>query len=312
MNVFLFPGQGSQYSGMYRNINKYSSELKKLFECAYDITGIDVKALCMEANNQQLMLTKNTQLAVLLMDLAYNLILNNRGIFPDLVMGHSLGEYAALVSCGALTVEDAIYIVYKRASLMANIERDGCLATIVGLSADKIQDVCTSFENDGIISIALFNTYKQIVIGGDSELVELATQKLKKLGAIKTIILPVSAAFHTSHMLEIQNELKRIINNCNFHIPKCEIILNCSAEMTNDVLKIKNDLILQCSQPVRWAESIEKIIGNKSLLICEVGPGKTLSGMIRSVNKNCHSYVSDNTQQLLQFITTVKNNYGKR
>lgn len=225
MNVFLFPGQGSQYSGMYRHINPYSSELDRLFECAHEITGVDVKALCMTANNKQLMMTQNTQLAMLLMDLAYNQILKNRNIFPDLVMGHSLGQYAALVSCGALTVEEAIYIVYKRANLMSKIDKNGCLVTIVGLSVNEINDVCKSLENDGTISIALFNTHKQIVVGGDSKLVELATDKFKKLGAIKTIILPVSAAFHTSHMLEMQNEFANILNNCKFSIPKCEIIL---------------------------------------------------------------------------------------
>lgn len=312
MNVFLFPGQGSQYFSMYRNISRYSSEINDLFKCAYDITGIDVKSLCMTANSQQLMMTKNTQLAMLLMDLAYNKILLNRGIMPDLVMGHSLGEYAALVSCGALTIEDAINTVYCRATLMASVNRNGCLATIVGVSKEKVQEICNDYKDKGIISIALFNTHNQIVIGGDSNLVEASTKRLQKLGAIKTIILPVSAAFHTSHMQEIQNEFQEIINSCNFNTPKCDIILNCSAKKTKDLIEIKKDLVLQCTQPVRWCESLQNLFENNGLYICEVGPGKTLAGMIRSMNKSYHTYTLEKTQDLLQYVNLTKQDESSR
>lgn len=302
MKVFLFPGQGSQYPGMLKKIIQYYDEFAEIFKCAYNITGINIKNLCCNSSTSELKCTENTQLSMLLMDLAFNKILANRNILPNIVIGHSLGEYAALVSCGALTLEKAIYIVHIRAKLMARVKEKGCLATVIGLSLSDILDVCSLYSSEGTLSVALINTPSQIVIGGDCALVDKAILDLKKRGALKIVKLSVSAAFHTNHMNEMQKMFANEINKLEINEPLCDIILNCSAERTRDVDKIKNDLIQQCTHTVLWSDCLRSILDITPLTICEVGPGRVLTGITRNINSKYRCYTLEDPKQFYNFL----------
>ncbi|MBQ6584004.1 MAG: ACP S-malonyltransferase [Alistipes sp.] len=283
MKVFVFPGQGSQFPGMGKELYDNSEVAKELFEKANEILGFRITDIMFEGTAEQLRQTNVTQPAVFLHSVVLAKVL---GITPDAVAGHSLGEFSALVASGALTFEDGLTLVAKRAAAMQSAcqAEEGSMAAVLALDDDTIERVCE--QCDGVVVAANYNCPGQVVISGAAEAVKVACKEMKAAGAKRALPLPVGGAFHSPLMESARVELEKAISEAEFSTPLCPIYQNVDAKPYTDPEQIKKNLIAQLTAPVRWRQSVEQMIEDGATSFTEVGCGTVLQGLISKINSN--------------------------
>lgn len=281
-HAYVFPGQGSQAVGMGKDIYENNAEAKAMFEQANEILGFRITDIMFAGTPEELKQTKVTQPAVFLHSVVLAKAL---GIKPDAVAGHSLGEFSALVAAGALSFEDGLKLVSKRAMAMQKCceQQPGGMAAVLGLEDKVVEEVCASI--DGVVVGANYNCPGQLVISGSEEAVDAACIKLKEAGARRALRLPVGGAFHSPLMEPARQELEAAIAEANFMTPVCPVYQNVDAQPYTDAESIKKNLIAQLTAPVRWTQIVEKMVEDGVTEFTEVGPGTVLQGLVTKVSK---------------------------
>jgi len=310
MIAFMFPGQGSQVPGMYRLLQPYEAEIQDVFDAASDASGKDVRQMCRSGSAQELLLTENTQVAVTAMSLAFCQILRGRGIVPDVVMGHSVGQYAAVVASGAMDLAGGFALVVQRAQLMGQVREEGALNAVSGLDYPAVQEVCRACCAVGLeVSVALYNSPTQIVVGGLKPHVEHAGRLFLDAGALRVTPLKVETAFHTPVMASMVPQFTSAVRQASVGGPRCAIILNCSGVATRRAADIVDDLIAQCCHAVLWAVGVKELLtraDKQPLWVAEVGVGKTLAGLMRSIDRSQGVFSVSEPRQMAQFLAAVR------
>lgn len=287
MKGYVFPGQGSQFEGMGKELYETNSEAKDLFDQANDILGWNITNIMFDGTKEDLTQTKVTQPAVFLESIIRAKIAGS--LFqPDAAAGHSLGEITALVATGALTFSDGLLLVSKRAFAMQKACElvDSTMAAVLGMEDAQVEAVCNSIQDEVVVA-ANYNSPGQLVISGSRKGIEAATIKLQELGTRRVVLLPVGGAFHSPLMQPAQDELAEAIKNTHFSAPICPIYQNVHAMPVSDPELIRANLIAQLTSPVRWTQTIENMVANGITTFVEVGgSGAVLRGMIRKINKD--------------------------
>ena len=284
MKAYVFPGQGAQYIGMGKDLYDNYDEAKVLFEKANEILGFRITDIMFEGTDEELKQTKVTQPAIFLHSVIMAKVLDGR-FEPNMVAGHSLGEFSALVASRSLDFEDGLKLVYARALAMqeaCEIE-PSTMAAVLGLDDEVVVNILK--EIDEVVVPANFNTIGQLVISGSMKGIEIAMEKLKMAGARRVLPLNVGGAFHSPLMAPAGEKLKEAIENTDFHFPIVPIYQNVTAEPTMDPDEIKENLIKQLTSPVRWTQTIQNILRDNATEFIEVGPGKVLQGLVKKVNR---------------------------
>jgi [acyl-carrier-protein] S-malonyltransferase len=285
MNAYIFPGQGAQYSGMGLDLYENSPLAKELFEQANTILGFKITDTMFKGSAEDLKETKVTQPAIFLHSviLAKTLGANFK---PDMVAGHSLGEFSALVANGTLSFEDGLRLVSQRAIAMQKAceLQPSTMAAVLGLDDDVVEKICAT--TDGVVVPANYNCPGQLVISGEVEAINKACEALKKEGARRALVLPVGGAFHSPLMEPAREELAAAIENTTFSKPNCPIYQNVTANAVIDENAIKTNLMSQLTAPVRWTQSVQQMIADGATLFTEVGPGKVLQGLVKKINRD--------------------------
>ncbi len=283
MRAYIFPGQGAQYSGMGVDLYNDSALAKNLFKIANDILGFEITNIMFSGSAEDLKQTKVTQPAIFLHSVILAKTLGN-SFNPDMVAGHSLGEFSALVANNTLSFEDGLKLVSARAQAMQKAcdNNPGTMAAVLALEDTIVERVCKEIE--GIVVAANYNCPGQLVISGEINAINIACEKLKEKGARRALVLPVGGAFHSPLMEEAKQELENAINNTTFNKPSCPIYQNVTSFAVSDEMEIKENLIAQLTSPVKWTQSIQKMIENGGNNFIELGPGKVLQGLVRKIN----------------------------
>lgn len=283
MKAYVFPGQGAQFTGMGKDLYENSPLAKELFEKANDILGFRITNIMFEGTADELKETKVTQPAVFLHSVILAKVLE---VKPDMVAGHSLGEFSALVVNGALSFEDGLKLVSQRAMAMQKAceIKPSTMAAVLNLEDKIVEDICASI--DGVVVAANYNCPGQLVISGEYKAVELACEKMKEAGAKRALILPVGGAFHSPMMEPAREELAAAIEATTFAAPTCPVYQNVTANAVSDATEIKKNLISQLTGAVRWTQSVQQMIADGATSFTEVGPGKVLVGLVNKINKD--------------------------
>ncbi len=283
--AFVFPGQGSQFVGMGRDLIEKSPLAKSIFEEANTVLGFDLTNICLNGPEESLKQTANTQPAILTASVAQWKILEAEGSLPEVVAGHSLGEYSALVCAGVIEFKDAVSLVHLRGKLMeaAVPQGKGAMAAILGFDREQIAPVLAQCA--GIVEIANINCPGQIVISGEAPAVTQACEKLLAAGAKRAIPLAVSGPFHSSLMKPAGDKLQAEIQKLSFKAPKFKFIANVTADYVSDPAEIKKLLVQQVSSSVLWQPSVERMINDGVTEFVEVGPGNVLAGLVKKIQK---------------------------
>lgn len=287
MKAFVFPGQGAQFVGMGKDLYDNNPLAKELFEKANDILGFRITDIMFSGTDEELKQTKVTQPAVFLHSVISALCMGE-DVTPDMVAGHSLGEFSALVAAGALNFEDGLKLVYARAMAMQKAceAAPSTMAAIVGLDDATIENVCTEINTENNVVVpANYNCPGQLVISGNVEAVKAACEKLKAAGAKRALLLPVGGAFHSPLMQPAKDELQAAIEATTFNTPKCAVYQNVDAQAHTDAEEIKANLIAQLTASVRWTQEVQNMIAAGATDFTECGPGKVLQGMIGKIAK---------------------------
>ena len=287
MKAFVFPGQGAQFVGMGKDLYDNNPLAKELFEKANDILGFRITDIMFSGTDEELKQTKVTQPAVFLHSVISALCMGE-DVAPDMVAGHSLGEFSALVAAGALNFEDGLKLVYARAMAMQKAceAAPSTMAAIVGLDDATIENVCTEINTENNVVVpANYNCPGQLVISGNVEAVKAACEKLKEAGAKRALLLPVGGAFHSPLMQPAKDELQAAIEATTFNTPKCAVYQNVDAQAHTDAEEIKANLIAQLTASVRWTQEVQNMIAAGATDFTESGPGKVLQGMIGKIAK---------------------------
>jgi [acyl-carrier-protein] S-malonyltransferase len=284
MKAYVFPGQGAQFTGMGKDLYESSALAKELFEKANEILGFRITDIMFEGTAEELKETKVTQPAVFLHSVILAKTLGE-DFKPEMVAGHSLGEFSALVANGTLSFEDGLKLVSQRALAMQKACEitPSTMAAVLGLADNIVEEVCASI--DGIVVAANYNCPGQLVISGETTAVEKACEAMKAAGAKRALILPVGGAFHSPMMEPAREELAAAIEATTFSTPICPVYQNVTANAVSDANEIKKNLIIQLTAPVKWTQSVQQMIADGATLFTEVGPGKVLAGLISKINK---------------------------
>ena len=284
MKAYIFPGQGAQFVGMGLDLYEKSAEAKALFEAANSILGFSITDIMFSGTDEDLKQTKVTQPAIFLHSVILSKVLG-KNFAPQMVAGHSLGEFSALVANGTLSFEDGLQLVAKRAAAMQKAceLQPGTMAAVLGLEDAKVEELCATI--DGIVTPANYNCPGQLVISGELKAVEAACEKMKEAGAKKALILSVSGAFHSVLMKPAEEELAAAIEQTAFHKPLCPVYQNVTTTAVSDENAIKTNLIKQLTAPVKWTQSVQQMIADGATEFIEVGPGKVLQGLVKKINK---------------------------
>nr|WP_199002562.1 ACP S-malonyltransferase [Flavobacterium sp. ASV13] len=284
MKAYVFPGQGAQFTGMGKDLYENSALAKELFEKANEILGFRITDIMFEGTAEELKETKVTQPAVFLHSVILAKTLGD-DFKPEMVAGHSLGEFSALVANGTLSFEDGLKLVSQRALAMQKACEitPSTMAAVLGLADNIVEEVCASI--DGIVVAANYNCPGQLVISGETSAVEKACEAMKAAGAKRALILPVGGAFHSPMMEPAREELAAAIEATTFSTPICPVYQNVTANAVSDANEIKKNLIIQLTAPVKWTQSVQQMIADGATLFTEVGPGKVLAGLINKINK---------------------------
>ena len=284
MKAYIFPGQGSQFTGMCQDLFLKYDTIKPLFTKAEEILEFDISKIMFEGSKEELTQTKVTQPAIFIHSMAILKILGE-SFKPDLVAGHSLGEFSALVASGVLNYEDGLKLVSIRAKAMQKSceKTNGTMAAILALDNNIIEQTCKEIE--GVVVAANYNCPGQVVISGELNAVKLACEKLSNAGARRALLLPVGGAFHSELMIDAKKELSLAIEKASFNKPICPIYQNVNAKAETSVEKIKENLISQLTSPVKWNQSIDHMIKNGTTQFIEIGPGKVLQGLVKKIDR---------------------------
>jgi len=287
MKAYVFPGQGSQFSGMGKDLYESNPTAKALFEKANDILGFRITDIMFNGTDEELKQTKVTQPAIFLHSVVLASTLDN--FHPDMVAGHSLGEFSALVANKTLSFDDALVLVSKRALAMQKAceQNPSTMAAVLNLDDKVVEAICADITAAGNVVVAAnYNCPGQLVISGSLEGVNIACEKMKEAGAKRALILPVGGAFHSPLMEPARIELEAAINATHFNTPICPVYQNVTASAVTDPSEIKRNLISQLTAPVKWTQTVENMIKGGATTFTEVGPGKVLQGLVKKVNKD--------------------------
>ncbi len=286
--AFIYPGQGAQKCGMGQDFYEHSASAKAVYDKATELLDIDMKALCFEENDK-LDLTEYTQAALVTTCLAMTKVVEEAGLKPDVTAGLSLGEYCAISVAGGMKEEDAIRLVRTRGILMQNTvpAGEGAMAAILGMTGEAIEEVIRDMEN---VSVANYNCPGQIVITGETKVVEKAAEALKEAGAKRAVMLNVSGPFHSPMMKPAGEELAKVLEKTELSELQIPYVTNVTAEYVSDISETKALLAEQVASSVRWQESMERMIAEGVDTFVEIGPGKTLAGFMRKINRNVKMY----------------------
>lgn len=311
--AFLFPGQGSQAVGMGQQLAGNDKEVEKVFQKADEVLQESLSSLIFEGPQEQLTLTTNAQPALLATSMAILTALKQYDITPDYVAGHSLGEYSALVAAGALSFEEGVYAVRKRGEYMEEAvpNGEGAMAAILGANPDMLKQVTEEVTGEGYaVQIANMNSTKQIVISGTKRGVELASEKAKENGAKRAIPLRVSGPFHSSLMKPAAEKFRSVLNEITIHDAKIPVVANVTADCITRSEDIQEKLIEQLYSPVLWYPSIERMVQQGVDTFIEIGPGKVLTGLMKSIAPSAKVYAIYDEETLKDAISSLRGEGG--
>lgn len=282
MKAYIFPGQGAQFTGMGKDLYESNPQIKTLFEKANEILGFDISHIMFNGTAEELKQTRVTQPAIFIHSVA--VALASDAFKPDMVAGHSLGEFSALVANQALSFEDGLRLVYKRALAMQRAceINPSTMAAILGLDDKVVEEVCASIQ-DEIVVAANYNCPGQLVISGSMKGIDIACEKLKAAGAKRALPLQVGGAFHSPLMEPAREELASAIESTQFNTPICPVYQNVNARPSTDISTIKKNLIDQLTAPVRWTQSVGNMVHDGATVFIECGPGKVLQGLVKKI-----------------------------
>ncbi|KAF1682893.1 ACP S-malonyltransferase [Veillonella sp. R32] len=286
--AFVFPGQGSQKVGMLQDLYNEFDIVKQRFAEADEALGYSISKLCFEGPDTELVKTANTQPAILTASVACYEVLKEKGITPDIVGGHSLGEYSALVAAGVLDFKDAVYVVHKRGEFMQDAVPlgEGAMAAILALPREEVVSICEKVNNEvGSVQAVNFNCPGQIVIAGATAAVEKAAEEMKAAGAKRAVMLPVSAPFHSRLMEPAAARLKEELDKITVKDAAIPVVVNVTGQILTKADTIKESLVVQAAHPVLWEDCVATMINEGVGAFVEVGPGKVLTGFTKKINK---------------------------
>ncbi len=309
--AFVFPGQASQYPGMGKELSDKYPVARAVFDEADKALGFSISDMCCTGSEEELKQTANTQPAILTCSVAIYRILEEKGVTPDFVAGHSLGEYSALVAAGSLKFSDAVQIVYKRGKYMQEAVPAGlgAMAAIMGLSHAVVLDACKRAAEGQVCSPANLNSPEQTVISGHAEAVKRAVEIASQLGAKRAVILPVSAPFHCALMMPAQEKLEKDLRKTEFKELRFPLVTNVDADTETSGDEARDALIRQVTMPVRWEESVRELIDESVNTFVEVGPSRVLTGLLRQIERSVGTL---NVEDEKSLATTLEKITGSR
>jgi [acyl-carrier-protein] S-malonyltransferase len=305
--AFVFPGQASQYPGMGKELAEMYPSAKAVFDEADKALGFSISKMCFEGSEEELKLTANTQPAILTCSIATYRVLEEKGLAPDFVAGHSLGEYSALVAAGSLKFADAVRLVRKRGSYMQEAvpAGKGAMAAIMGLSPAVVSDVCKRAAQGQVCAPANLNSPDQTVISGDADAIKRAVELASQAGAKRATILPVSAPFHSALMMPAQEKLEHELKKTHFDKLRVPLVTNVDADTIETGDQARDALVRQVTAAVHWEESVRLLIEEGVNTFVEVGPGKVLTGLLRQIERSVATLNVEDETSLLKTVEKI-------